>query len=212
VLSAEPVAVDDREGLRVEIAAGADHGTLEFNFRQAHNVMNALAAIGAAHALGLPLSSLAQGARSVRFSALRGERLELPGGVIVINDSYNANPMSMRAALDDLTQVASERGGARAVAVLGEMAELGPEADRFHREIGAHAAARGVDVLLAVGPLGESYADGFAGAGAVERPAGPQEAAEAVRDIVKPGDVVLVKASRSVGLETVAERLAGQVA
>jgi UDP-N-acetylmuramoyl-tripeptide--D-alanyl-D-alanine ligase len=211
VIGAETVAVGESDGLRAEIAAGADRATLEFNFRQAHNVMNALAAIGAAHALGLPLSALAEGARAVRFSAWRGERLELPGGVIVIDDSYNANPMSMRAALDHLAQLAAEQGGARAVAVLGDMAELGPDAARFHREIGAHAAERGVDVLLAVGSLARSYADGYAGAGTVERVAGAKEAAAAARDIVKPGDVVLVKASRSVGLESVAEELAAQV-
>ena len=73
---------------------------------------------------------------------------------MLINDCYNANPMSMRAALDDLAETAP----GRRVAVLGDMLELGPEERRFHREIGAHAAARGVDVLVTVGPLAAEMA------------------------------------------------------
>ena len=104
---------------------------------------NALAAIGALHALGVPLSALDEGARNVRFSSLRGEELELPDGVVIINDCYNANPVSMRAALDHLAAVADRRGARRVVAVLGDMRELGPEAPEFHREIGALAAEAG---------------------------------------------------------------------
>ena len=87
----------------------------------------------------------------MEFSALRGERVALANGIVLINDCYNANPMSMRAALDDLA--ASE--GARRVAVLGDMLELGGEERRLHREIGAYARARGVDLLLDGRPAGE---------------------------------------------------------
>jgi len=212
VLAAEPARVGETDGLRIEVVAGADQATLEVNFRQAHNVVNLLAAIGAAHALDLPLEALAEGGRDVPFSALRGDRHELPDDVLVIDDSYNANPISMRAALDYLAELASEREGARAVAILGEMSELGPDAGHYHREVGAHAAARGVELLLAVGPLGDQYVDGYDRAGQVERSAGAQEAALAAAELIKPGDVVLVKASRSVGLEIVAERLAAGAA
>ncbi len=170
---------------------------LQPSFSQAHNLRNLLAATAAALALGLDPG----GPLHVRFSALRGERLELADGVIVINDCYNANPMSMRAAIDDLAKTAP----ARRVAVLGDMLELGSESPRLHREIGLHAAEQGLDLLVTVGPLaaemrsefeGESYAVADAGA-----------AAELLQTLLGTGDTVLVKGSRGVGLERVAEAL-----
>jgi UDP-N-acetylmuramoyl-tripeptide--D-alanyl-D-alanine ligase len=170
---------------------------LQPSFSQAHNLRNLLAATAATLALGLDPG----GPLHVRFSALRGERLELADGVIVINDCYNANPMSMRAAIDDLAGTAP----ARRVAVLGDMFELGPESPRLHREIGLHAAEQGLDLLVTVGPLaaemrsefeGESYAVADAGA-----------AAELLQTLLGAGDTVLVKGSRGVGLERVAEAL-----
>ncbi len=170
---------------------------LQPSFSQAHNLRNLLAASAAALALGLDPG----GPLHVRFSALRGERLELADGVIVINDCYNANPMSMRAAIDDLAKTAP----ARRLAVLGDMLELGPETARLHREVGLHAAEQGVDLLVTVGPLaaemrsefeGESYAVADAGA-----------AAELLQTLLDAGDTVLVKGSRGVGLERVAEAL-----
>ena len=123
-------------------------------FSSAHMRSNALAALAAARAVGVE----PRGRLDVRLSALRGQRIELPGPVLVIDDCYNANPMSMRAALDDLA--ASAPG--RRVAVLGDMLELGPDAARFHEEIGAHAGAGGVDVLVTVGPLAAGMAAGYA--------------------------------------------------
>ncbi|HXW59650.1 MAG TPA: UDP-N-acetylmuramoyl-tripeptide--D-alanyl-D-alanine ligase, partial [Solirubrobacteraceae bacterium] len=125
------------------------------SFSQAHNLRNLLAAVAAARALGVT----PDGELEVRFSALRGERCRLPDGAVLIDDCYNANPMSMRAAIDDLAETAP----GRRVAVLGDMLELGPDARRFHREIGAHAAARGVDVLVTVGPLAAGMAAAFPG-------------------------------------------------
>ena len=137
----------------------------------------------------------------VTLSALRGERIELPGPVVVIDDCYNANPMSMRAALVDLA--ASSAG--RRVAVLGDMLELGPEAVRFHEEAGAAAQDAGVEVLVAVGPLAAHMRSGFGG----ELHAVPDAAAAAqlACELVAPGDTVLVKASRGVGLEVVSAQL-----
>jgi UDP-N-acetylmuramoyl-tripeptide--D-alanyl-D-alanine ligase len=139
----------------------------------------------------------------VHFGALRGERVELGSGVVVINDCYNANPLSMRAALDDLSTQAPT---GRRVAVLGDMLELGAGEREAHREIGAYAAASAVDVLLAVGPLSTLMPDAFGG----EAHAVPDAAAAAALavEVVRPGDIVLVKASRGIGLETVAEALA----
>ena len=193
------------DGVSVEVAAGEERESFEFNFAQAHNVTNALAAIAALHGLGLPLHTLAQGARSVRFSSLRGEELALPGGVAIINDCYNANPVSMRAAIDHLAAVASRHGAQRLVAVLGDMRELGPEAPAFHREIGAHAAAAGVEVLVAVGDHADDYAAGF-GAPAHEV-ADAEQAAATAAALLRDGDLVLVKASRAIGLERVTEAL-----
>jgi UDP-N-acetylmuramoyl-tripeptide--D-alanyl-D-alanine ligase len=137
----------------------------------------------------------------VALSSFRGQRIELPGEIVVVNDCYNANPMSMRAALDDLAASAS----GRRVAVLGDMLELGPQAPRFHAEIGARARAAGVDVLVAVGPLAAHMADGY-GEEVVALP-DAAAAAEAVPALLQPGDTVLLKASRGVGLEVVAGAL-----
>jgi UDP-N-acetylmuramoyl-tripeptide--D-alanyl-D-alanine ligase len=125
--------------------------------------------------------------------------VELAGGVKVINDCYNANPMSMRAALDYLAESPAERR----IAILGTMAELGPDAERYHREIGAHAQERGIDVLVTVGEDALPYAAAFEG----ERypVATPEEAGALLEEIGRPGDRVLVKGSRSVGLERVLE-------
>ena len=204
-LSVEP----HRDVLRAEIVAGGERETFEFGFTQAHNVTNALAAIGAAHALGIPLEQLADGARRVALSSLRGEELELPGGVLIINDCYNANPVSMRDALDHLAQVAERRGAARAVAVLGEMRELGPEAERYHEEIGRHAAGA-AHVLIAVGAFGEAYRRGYGDAGEAISAAEATDAADLVREVVRDGDVILVKASRAVGLERVTAALTAE--
>jgi UDP-N-acetylmuramoyl-tripeptide--D-alanyl-D-alanine ligase len=206
-LRAEPVKLGDQNGLRAQIAIGAEQFQFEFNFRQAHNLVNALAAIGAAHALGVETEALIEGARQVSFSELRGEEIELSNGVVVINDCYNANPISMRAALDHLADVAAQGKAARAVAVLGEMAELGAEAPTYHQEIGAYAAAKGVALVVAVGALGEAYLEGYGGAGETRRAADASAAAATVRELIEPGDVVLVKASRSIGLERVTESL-----
>ncbi|HWH43502.1 MAG TPA: UDP-N-acetylmuramoyl-tripeptide--D-alanyl-D-alanine ligase [Thermoleophilaceae bacterium] len=162
-------------------------------FSEPHNLENMLAAVGAALCLGVR----PEGEVDVRFSSLRGEVVELPGGVTVVNDCYNANPMSMRAALDHLAGSAAERR----VAVLGEMAELGPDAERFHREIGAHAQELGIDLLVAVGEGALPIAEAFGGE--TYPVAGPEEAGALLQEIAEPGDRVLVKGSRSAGLERV---------
>jgi UDP-N-acetylmuramoyl-tripeptide--D-alanyl-D-alanine ligase len=161
----------------------------------AHMRRNALAALAAARALGVE----PKGTLEVALSRFRGQRIELPGDIVVVNDCYNANPMSMRAALDDLA--ASEvRPPGRRVAVLGDMLELGPDEGRFHAEIGAHARGVGVDVLVAVGPRAAHFADGY---GDVIALPDAQAAAAAVPELLAPGDLVLLNASRGVGLEVV---------
>jgi UDP-N-acetylmuramoyl-tripeptide--D-alanyl-D-alanine ligase len=184
----------------VVIAHGSEEIELWPSFAQAHNLRNLLAAVAAARALGYT----PRGRVEVRFSAMRGQRVRLPGGAVLIDDCYNANPMSMRAAIDDLAETAP----ARRVAVLGDMLELGPDAPRLHREIGEHAGARGVELLVTVGPLAAEMRAGFAG----ESHAVPdaQAAAELLEALLGEGDTVLVKGSRGVGLERVVERLGGE--
>jgi UDP-N-acetylmuramoyl-tripeptide--D-alanyl-D-alanine ligase len=168
-------------------------------FASAHMRLNALAALAAARAIGLE----PRGEVDVALSELRGQRHELSDGVVVVSDCYNANPMSMRAALDDLA--ASAPG--RRVAVLGDMLELGPQEARFHQEVAAHAADAGVDVLVAVGPRSAAAAGAFGDAGDVHTAQDAAAAARLVPRLVRPGDTVLVKASRGVALEAVVTAL-----
>lgn len=159
---------------------------------------NLPAAVAAARAVGIePAGTIAP-----RISAMRGQRLHLAGDVVVVVDCYNANPMSVTAALDDLAASAS----GRRVAVLGDMLELGPDERRYHAEIGAHARDAGVEVLVAVGELSRHTGTGFAGA--VHWVPDAAAAAALVPRILEPGDTVLLKASRGIGLERVADALA----
>jgi UDP-N-acetylmuramoyl-tripeptide--D-alanyl-D-alanine ligase len=174
---------------------------LEVPFSQAHLRANLLAAAAAASAVGV----IPSGRVEVAFSPGRGQRTELPDGITVIDDCYNANPMSIRAALDDLVATAPPDGRTRRVAVLGDMLELGPDERSFHVEAGRHAAQLGIDLLITVGPLAAAMGEAFDGES--HRTATASEAAPMVRELVKPGDVVLVKGSRGVGLEVVCSAL-----
>jgi UDP-N-acetylmuramoyl-tripeptide--D-alanyl-D-alanine ligase len=178
--------------------ADATRIVLRPSFAQTHNLRNLLAAVAAARALGVTPG----GEVTVRFSALRGERIRLSEEIVLIDDCYNANPMSMRSAIDDLAETAP----GRRVAVLGDMLELGPDERRFHREIGAHAAARDVDVLVTVGPLAAEMATAFARAETHSVGDAPA-AAELLSRLLLRGDTVLVKGSRGVGLERVGQAL-----
>ena len=179
-----------------------DGREVTFSFRGRHHAENALSALHAARALGLEV----EGTVDVAFSRWRGEELALPGGGLLINDCWNANPTSMRAALEDLVDRAE---GRRTVAVLGEMAELGPEADAYHREIGALVRELSIGVLVAVGELGRLYAEAAEGLAVTATAVDADEAARVATELVASGDVVLVKGSRVVGLELVAAALAG---
>lgn len=195
-----------RDGSLAVIEVEQERVELRLNVSQHHNVMNAAIATAIAHALGVPLERLAEGAAKIELSALRGEEIVLPGDILVINDCYNANPMSMDAALAHLADLAGETGSRR-VAVLGEMAELGADAESFHHLIGRRAARAGVELLIAVGDLGPVYVEGFDDAGQSRLAADAAEAAALACKLVEPGDAVLVKGSRSIGLEAVAAKL-----
>jgi len=183
------------------IVTPAGQARFHFPFPERHNLINALAAVGAGVALGASPEEMADRAANIGFSRFRGERLELGDGIVLVNDCYNANPVSMRAALDHLASI----GGSRSIAVLGEMAELGPGAPAYHRDVGAHARAEGVDMLIGIGEPARAYEPD-------ELVGDPAEAAELLAAQLEPGDTILVKGSRSAGLEAVAESLQGQVA
>jgi UDP-N-acetylmuramoyl-tripeptide--D-alanyl-D-alanine ligase len=198
-----PVTRDDIEVARigeqeVEVREGRTVvDGVSFNFTARHQAQNAATALAALTALGLPRPESVD----VDFTRWRGDEDELPGGGLLINDAYNANPVSMRAALTYLVERAGDR---RRVAILGDMAELGRTAQDYHREVGEAAAELGIDELLAVGELARGYLEGGVSGRWV---ANVHDALRDVEELVRPGDVVLVKASRAVGLEAVAAAL-----
>jgi len=191
----EVVRVGALEAIRVDGRSVVDG--VSFNFTAQHQVQNAATALAALAALGLPRPESVD----VDFARWRGEEQELPGGGLLINDAYNANPVSMRAALAYLAERAGDR---RRVAILGDMAELGRTGPAYHREVGAAASELGVDELLAVGELARGYLEGGVPGRWV---ANVHDALRQVDELVRPGDAVLVKASRAVGLEAVAAAL-----
>jgi UDP-N-acetylmuramoyl-tripeptide--D-alanyl-D-alanine ligase len=183
-----------RDGDAWRFVVGGREVRLALPFQQRHLVGNALAALTAYDALGLPLDRAAEGAAAIRLSRWRGEVRDLPGGGLVVNDAYNANPLSMRAALVDLSERAA---GRRRVAILGEMAELGAESARYHAEIAELVRELGIELVVAVGEPARAYLGETEKGLAVSDAAGVAEVLAELR----PGDAILVKASRAVGLE-----------
>ena len=184
-------------GGEAEIALHGRTLNVPVNFTSRHDALNLTAAAAVYDVLGLPADELARGAGDVRFSRWRGEEIELPGGGLLIADCYNANPTSMAAALRHLADVSD---GRRTVAVLGDMAELGPDGPAHHTEVGTLADELGIELVVAVGEL----ARGYGGSWFATR----DQAVGAIGELLAPGDVVLVKGSRSMGLEAVVEAVA----
>ena len=186
---------------RVEIDLAGSPIVLEVPFAQAHLRRNLLPASAAARAVGVT----PHGRVALELTAGRGQHLPLPGGVTLIDGCYNANPMSMRAALEDLADTAARNPGARPVAVLGDMLELGPGGLDYHLALGEEAERAGVEVLVAVGPLAAAIGERFDGeVHAVDDAAA---AAELVPRLLRAGDIVLVKGSLGVGLAAVCRAL-----
>jgi UDP-N-acetylmuramoyl-tripeptide--D-alanyl-D-alanine ligase len=174
----------------------------------AQHVGNALAAVSAAAAVGVELDAAAEAVATAPVSRWRSAVTE-HAGIVVINDAYNANPTSVRAALDTLRRI-ERPGEGETWAVLGVMAELGETARTAHEEIG-RVAAEHVDHLVVVGDEAAGIADGAAGVTDVSRVEDAEEALERIREEVDTGDVVLVKGSRVAGLERVADGLAEEL-
>ena len=206
------VRVDTAGRASFTLATAAGSAAVRLNLRGEHNVSNALAAAALAGALGMTPADVADAlSAAVARSKGRMDVIRRPDGVQVINDAYNANPESVRAAL---TALASMANGGRAFAVLGQMAELGGNSRAWHQEVGAFAARTGVSGLVVVG---EQAAPMLAGARSergwrgelLHVPDGPAAAA-ALAGRIRPGDTVLVKASRAVALWDVAFALAAE--
>lgn len=206
----------DRFGFTL-IATGTDGSTqqarVQLRVLGAHQVIDAAAAAAAGFALGLPLDQIAAALnQATNRSAWRMELHELPSGAAIINDAYNANPDSMAAALRSLAAIGQRRRAAhpqsRTIAVLGDMLELGPDADAHHRQVGELAARLGISELIAIGEFAAEVVDGTIGAGGRGRVVNAEEAAESIE--LAPTDVALVKASRGLELNKLVDQLVGK--
>ena len=164
----------------------------ETDYSSKHQLQNTRTALAVAECLDLPLPERL----TVEFSKFREEERPLPGDGVLLNDCYNANPVSMRAALEHFVVRAGDR---RRIAVLGDMLELGPGAPAYHREIRDLVQDLGIEHVIAVGPLAREYGGDWV--------ATADEAAVRLRAELRPGDAVLVKGSLGVGLAVVAENL-----
>jgi len=194
--------VEDAGGVqRIRIRAGGETVEASLSLPGSHNALNATAAVAAASAAGVSPAAAAEGLASVqpvkgRGAIVKGRRLE------VIDDTYNANPASVRAGLDLLCTLAS---GRRTVAVLGDMFELGGEAPALHGQVGERAAVAGVDVLVAVGAHAPDVRSGALEAGmlpgGVSTFEGTDAAVEEIGGLLREGDIVLVKGSRGMKME-----------
>ncbi len=174
-----------------------------------HNVENALVAAAVGKIMGVDMESIAEGIANAETTGWRMEMIKKPEEITIINDAYNANPVSMRSALMALGDIAREK---RAIAVLGDMGELGPVSEKAHLEVGKLAVDYGTDILITVGRKSRKTAQAARERGlprgSVFVTDGVDKAAEVLRAIVEPGDVVLVKGSRFLGLERLVDLVA----
>lgn len=171
-----------------------------------HNISNALAAAADARWLGISTGQIAKGLEEFRAVIGRLRLLNSPRGYLIIDDSYNASPDSMRAALEVLADIAGERK----IAVLGDMRELGPESAVYHRAIGRFAGQLPLDLIVTIGEMGQEIANAAAdslSSAAIEFVPSAQDALHLLAGQLCPGDVVLVKASRALGLEAIVKGL-----
>jgi UDP-N-acetylmuramoyl-tripeptide--D-alanyl-D-alanine ligase len=190
-------------GCEFTILEGAHRCRAQLPVPGIHMVQNAMLAVAAGRAFGLSLEDCAAGLASAPLTKARLQIKEI-NGIQFIDDSYNANPDSMKAALRTLVELDTD---GRRIAVLGEMSELGEESEGGHREVGEAAAAFGIDKLIAVGPAGAGMARAAQEAG-LEKSifvATTVDAAQLLAKTAAPGDLILVKGSRSARMERVLE-------
>ena len=203
------IAPDARRGVgfRLILPGRTKHPLVVLKAYGTHNVYNALAAAAVGHVLGLTGTAIARGLGRFQPASMRSQVLTRDG-IQIINDCYNANPASMRAAIELLADLGASK---RTIAVLGDMLELGSESVALHREVGERLAGLGVGHLIASGSLGRHIAAGALAGGMpkdrVQETPDAQEAARVLLGLLRVGDVVLVKASRGMRMERVIEAL-----
>ena len=202
------------DGTSAEVRTHAGSARLHTPLLGLGNLANVLAATAVAVELGIPLPEIVARAATLGPAAHRGELLRLPGGVTVVDDSYNSSPAALARALET---IGVATGSARKAAVLGEMLELGAHSERLHAECGRAAAAAGLQWLITVGgPPAASMAAAAISAGmprsSVRHVATSEEAAAAALETVRPGDLILVKGSRGIGTDLVVERIKAEFA
>jgi UDP-N-acetylmuramoyl-tripeptide--D-alanyl-D-alanine ligase len=201
-------------GTSAHLATPEGEGQLHTPLLGLGNLSNVLAAATVALEFEIPVSQIIERAASLKPASHRGELTRLPGGITLIDDSYNSSPSALRQAL---ATVAAAEGCARRIAVLGEMLELGAHADHLHTECGRAVAAAGLDVLIAVGGtparvLAEAAVAAGMGPNRVTHVASREAAVELALERIRPGDLVLVKGSRGIGLDLVVDRLKAEFA
>jgi UDP-N-acetylmuramoyl-tripeptide--D-alanyl-D-alanine ligase len=196
-VSAQKIRLNGAEGSAFELTVSSVREQVSFPLVGEHNIYNALAAAAAAMEYGIPPSQAAKALAAIRPAEKRGQIVQI-GGATIINDSYNSNPRALDAMVDTLASMKAERR----ILVAGEMLELGPTAEALHRECGLHAAAKKIDFVIGVRGMAKPLAEAACGAGAqaqfVET---PEQAGEWLAHNLRPGDAVLLKASRGVKLE-----------
>ncbi|MHB9148593.1 MAG: UDP-N-acetylmuramoyl-tripeptide--D-alanyl-D-alanine ligase [Thermoleophilia bacterium] len=224
------VALRDKNGgaaLRLSWPGGS--AEVSTAFRAAHRLRNAVVATAACYAAGLPVAECVSGLADVAFTPLRGDEV-LAGGVLIVDDTYNASPAAVRLALDDLL-ISAESSTRRPVAVLGDMLELGSRAAQYHREVGIHAARAGVAALVGVGSLSRRTVEAFEQE-SMEREGGDvsklprkcgssvpavawvetaENALDEIMAVVRPGYIGLVMGSRGMKLDRLVERLVARL-
>jgi|SRR5579859_1373255 len=206
-VSAQKITLNGAEGSTFELVAGSVREPVKYPLVGEHNIYNALAAAAAAMDRGVTPSQVATALSAIRPPDKRGQVLEI-GGATVINDSYNSNPRALEAMIDTLASMKAQRR----VLVAGEMLELGPAAEELHRECGRHAAERKIDVVIGVRGLAQALAEAACGGGIqAQFMETPEQAGEWLAHNLRPGDAVLLKASRGVKLERVLELLQERV-
>ena len=196
------------DGSEFTIVEGAHRCRAQLPVAGLHMVQNALLAVAAGRALGLSIEECAAGLAAAPLTKARLQIKQI-GGVQFLDDSYNANPDSMKAALRTLVELDTD---GKRIAVLGEMRELGGESERGHREVGETAATLGVNQLITIGEVAELIAEGARAAGLHQVSSAPStaEAAKLLGEIAEPGDLVLIKGSRAARTEEVIEKFGNQ--
>jgi UDP-N-acetylmuramoyl-tripeptide--D-alanyl-D-alanine ligase len=206
-VSAQKIKLNGAEGSTFELVVGSVGEPVTFPLVGEHNIYNALAAAAAAMERGISPSQAAAALSSVVPPDKRGQVLNLHGATI-INDSYNSNPRALQAMIDTLASMKADRR----ILVVGEMLELGPTAEALHRECGKHAAEKKIDMVIGVRGMARAVAEAACGSGTqaqfVET---PEQAGEWLARNLRPGDAVLLKASRGVKLERALDLLQDKV-